>query len=525
MSKYLLDKVRSVQQVVRGRLKPFGAGLTKEFETVQMKSVVSRATERSQRVYRSFKPNAVWQGFGKAYEGVRNRRHRSDAALPVVLEFQWPSAVITNAEIPLFARGVVWIIASLIVVSLIVMGVVAIDKVVATRGIVVSENATILVQPLETSIVRSIDVREGQEVRAGQILARLDPTFTTADTAALVDQAATAEAEAARLQAEASGKEFIYSGSDPHWILQAQLFDHRRAGFEAKLKNFDHRLAEANATISRTETDIVGYRQRLTVAQNIEDARKKLEKMRYGSPMETWIATDSRAEMARALASAEQNAAVAKRERAALAAEKETFIEAWHSEINQNLSEARSKASNAREELTKAKLRKQLTELRSDVDGIVQTVAKVSVGSVVSTGQHLITLVPKDAPLEVEANIAGTESGHVHVNDPVIIKFDAFPFSQFGYAEGVVRVVSPDSFIPHMEIRNPTTLAPLPDSGEAFYRCRIAVNKINLHGVKGGFHPVPGMPVTADIKVGVRTPLQYLIGMVAPIGQEGMREP
>ena len=163
---------------------------------------------------------------------------------------------------------------------------------------------------------------------------------------------------------------------------------------------------------------------------------------------------------------------------------------------------------------------------RAEADATVQSVAKVSVGSVLQSGQHLITLVPADAPLEIEANIFGRENGFVHVGDPVSIKFDTFPYSQFGMAEGSVRIVSPDSFTAQDEARNPTSAVPVPQtSTEPFYRTRIAIDKVALHDVPGGFRVIPGMPVTADIKVGKRTVLSYLLGRMMPLAQEGMREP
>jgi HlyD family secretion protein len=62
-------------------------------------------------------------------------------------------------------------------------------------------------------------------------------------------------------------------------------------------------------------------------------------------------------------------------------------------------------------------------------------------------------------------------------------------------------------------------------SAEPFYRSRITIQQVALHNVAAGFHVIPGMPVTADIKVGKRTVLQYLLGMVLPVAREGMREP
>ena len=156
----------------------------------------------------------------------------------------------------------------------------------------------------------------------------------------------------------------------------------------------------------------------------------------------------------------------------------------------------------------------------------MQSVAKVSVGSVMQSGRQLITLVPADAPLEIEANIFGRDNGFVHVGNPVAIKFDTFPYSQYGMGEGTVRTVSPDSFNAQEEARNPTSAAPLPQTNtEPFYRARIAIDELGLHNVPGGFHVIPGMPVTADIKVGKRTVLSYLLGRIMPVAQEGMREP
>jgi hemolysin D len=145
---------------------------------------------------------------------------------------------------------------------------------------------------------------------------------------------------------------------------------------------------------------------------------------------------------------------------------------------------------------------------------------------VLQSGQHFLTLVPIDSPLEIEANILGRESGFVHVGDPVAIKFDTFAFSQFGMAEGSIRVLSPSSFTPQDEARNPTSAIPVSQAElEPIYRARITIDRLAMHDIPGGFKLIPGMPVTADIKVGQRTVLGYLMGRILPIAQEGMREP
>jgi hemolysin D len=229
--------------------------------------------------------------------------------------------------------------------------------------------------------------------------------------------------------------------------------------------------------------------------------------------------------MQRASANALEQLQTATRDREALQAESESFAQSWSADFSQKLSEAVRKLSDVSEALNKAKLRRSLVELRADQDGIVQSLAKVSVGSVLQSGQPFITLVPAGAPLEIEANVAADENGFVHVDDPVSIKFDTFPFSQYGLAEGRVRTVSPNSFTAQEEQRNPTSSAPVGAASEPFYRARVSLDRLKLHGTPPGFHVIPGMPVAADIKVGRRTVLSYFLGRVLPIAQEGLREP
>jgi len=453
-------------------------------------------------------------------------RQRVDPTLPAILEFQWPSTAIINAPIPRSARGTVWVITSLVIVMITTMGLIPVDQVVTVHGIAISKAPTILVQPLETAIVRSIEVREGQEVKAGEVLAKLDPTFAAADLGALTAQVSSLEAEVARIQAEAENKPFDYSGVDPDMALQGAIYAHRKAEYTAKVEGYARKFDELAALISRSQSDAAGYRDRLGLAQSVEQMRAQLEARQVGSRLNTLAAMDTRTEMARSLANAQQTAEGARRNLAAMTAERDAYIQGWRAEVSQKLSEATRKLSDAREQLNKAKLRREMVELRAEADATVQSVAKVSVGSVMQSGQHFFTLVPADAPLEIEANIFGRENGFVHVGDPVAIKFDTFPYSQYGMAEGTVRIVSPDSFTAQDEARNPTSAMPVPQtSTEPFYRTRIAIDKVGLHDVPGGFHVIPGMPVTADIKVGKRTVLKYLLGRIMPVAQEGMREP
>ena len=187
-----------------------------------------------------------------------------------------------------------------------------------------------------------------------------------------------------------------------------------------------------------------------------------------------------------------------------------------------------SKLSDARESYNKAKLRHQLVELRTDRDATVLSIAKVSVGSVITAGQQFITLIASDAPLEVEVNIQGSDDGYVNLGNSVAIKFDTFPYMHFGMAHGTVRIISADSFSTADEQRNPTGATALPSSapGNAvWYRSRISLDKVELRDLPPDFKLMPGMPVTADIKIGERTALGFFFERLVPVATEGMREP
>jgi hemolysin D len=453
---------------------------------------------------------------------------RMDPTLPVILEYQSPSTAIVNMPMPRLARGFTLTLTSMLAVILILSGVIEVDRVVTAAGVVISRSPTIVIQPLDTAIVRSIDVNPGDVVHAGQVLARLDPTFATADMGALVAQVSTLQAQVSRMQAEIENRPFTYNGLEPNMAFQASIFGQRQAEFNFKLENYRQKIESLTATMARATADIANFGDRLAYAKTLEQMRKELEHLNVGSKINTLSAMDTRSQMQDSLDNARQQQVGAQRDLSALIAERNGFVQSWHNDIGDKLTDALGKLSDARESLNKAQLHRQLVELRAEQDGTVMTISKVSVGSVLNPGQQFITLVPTDAPLEVEANIAGSDDGNVSVGDPVDIKFDTFQYSRYGLAHGVVRVVSPNSFDAQDEQRNPTGAAPVANAAQLptlWYRSRITLDRIDLHDTPPNFHLTPGMPVTADIRVGKQTVVRYMLGKMIPLAKEGMREP
>ena len=446
--------------------------------------------------------------------------------LPTLLEFHSPTAALSHVRALPGTRGTVWAVVSLVALCFGAAYFIPIDKVVTASGKVVALTATSVVQPLEPAIVRSVDVREGQVVQKGDVLARLDPTFAIADLSALQSQVASLDAEVSRLQAEADGVLFHPADSTPIAVLQGAIFAQRQAERGFKNENYTQKISSLQSQVQRAVSDRLGFTQKLAVLKDVQAKRAELEKLKVGSQLALLEAQSQVIEAQRGLDSSNAQVVQAARDLQAMQAERDGYNQQWRGQVSQELTEQGRKLSDAREQLNKATLRRTLVTLVADQPSIVQSIAKVSPGAVLQSGEQLMSLTPLDAVLEVEVNVAGLDSGFVHTGNPVTIKFDTFPATQYGSAEGRVRFVSPDSFTsnPEERQRGVTQNASSPP-GQSFYRSRVSIDTVKLHDTPAGFRVGPGMPVTADIKVGERTLWSYLLSRVLPVAMDGMREP
>ena len=433
-----------------------------------------------------------------------------------IVDFQGETSEIIGWAQPVVARSVLWALAAMLVLFIVLASVTTLDRVVTASGRIVSQAPTIVVQPLETSIIRSLNVRAGQTVRRGEVLATLDPTFSAADVAQLERQANKLAAEIARLNAEGQGLAFTATGGDQDMLLQESIWRYRQAEYAAKLANFEQRMATLQATIKSNQTDAEHFRSRLKIVGEIETMRQTLEKNQTGSRLNSLIASDTRVETERNLSNSENTIRTSKHDLEALRAEREVYIQQWRSTVLTDLSTRQVDLERVREELNKAHKRRDLVELRAVDDAVVLEVGKYSVGSVVEQAQPIYTLMPLNAPLEVDAEIAGMDQGFVKVGDEVQVKFEAYRYVEHGMAKGVVKTISEDSFTR----REDQTQVPRP-----FFRARIELTEVKLRDVPGDFRLVPGMPLVADIIVGKRTIIAYLVEGALRNGSEGMREP
>jgi HlyD family secretion protein len=447
-----------------------------------------------------------------------------DTPLPLaVLEFQSPTAAMLATPVPLFARHSNFFITLMVLTALVLSGVMKVDKIISAQGKLVSSASTVVVQPFVTSIVQSINVSEGQIVKKGDVLATLNPTYAAADLTALTAQQQAYSAQVARLEAQENGTPYNPDPANPASALQLQTYNQQQAQFDFTMEDYAQKIRALQTNIAGYEDQAKYYQQRLGIASNVEDMRSKLQQLQVGSKLDTLAATDDRVNIQADLASALSSASASQRDLASQQAERDAFVQQTKATISQQLSDAINNLTQAQQSLAKDQLNNQLVQLVAPRDSIVLSVAKVSVGSVMQSGELLMQLVPIDAPFVVQADIQGADTGYVHPGDRVNVKFDTLPFLQYGQAKGIVQTISPDSFNP----QDTQTGAPdVPGAAQSlYYRATISLEELNLHNTPPGFRLMPGMPLQADVRVGTRTILSYFTRRILPVAYQSLHEP
>lgn len=442
-------------------------------------------------------------------------------SLSTVRQFQSEIAAIREQDEPFSARLTLYSLTAMVVVFILVAALTTVDRTVSSfTGKIITQTGTTDYQPLDTSIVKSIDVKEGERVTKGQLLATLDSTFTSADLNQIRDQIDSLEAQIAREEAEISGSEPIFPGKSgaglgKYVALQQQLFEQRRAQYQAQINSFDQKIATTQATIKKFEVDESHFKDREAIAKQIEDMRSTLMQKGAGSLLNLLGSSDSRIEMLRTLDFGHNSLIEAQHQLSSLQADREAFIQQWLSTTSQDLVTARITRDAARNQLDKAQKHQDLVKLYANQDSYVLQRAKINIGSIVKEGDILVTLAPVDAPLEAEAEITTRDVGFIRVGDEATLKIDAFNVAEHGTVAGRVATISEGAF---------TT----DDTGTAkppFYKIRVRIESVNLINVPPSFRLIPGMTLTTDVKVGTRSLGAYILGGLVESINSSMREP
>ncbi|MGY4407150.1 HlyD family type I secretion periplasmic adaptor subunit [Bradyrhizobium sp. USDA 3315] len=445
----------------------------------------------------------------------------NQASLATVRQFQSETDAIREAAEPLLARATLFVLVGFLAAVVAIMCFTRVDRVITSVGgkIVPVDQINVL-QALDASIIKTIDVREGQQVETGQLLATLDSTFTAADVTQYKLQVASLEAQVARDEAELSGKPLSYGQSnDPdvtrYNSLQKALYDQRVAQYHAQVNSYDSKISQTEATIQKSKKDDERYSQRAEIAGKIEDMRSTLAESGSGSKLNLYLSQDTRLELLRQIDNTHNTLLEAQHQLDSLKADRNAFTEQWNAQLSQDLVTTRNNLDTARSQYDKAMKHQDLVRWTAAEPSVVLTLAKLSVGSVLKPGDPFITLMPLKTRLEAEIQILSRDVGFVRPNDPCTMKVDAFNAAEHGTAEGKIRWISEGAFT------NDDDGKPV----DAFYKARCSVDQTNFKDVPKTFRLIPGMTLQGDVNVGTRSVAMYLLGGMLRSAKEAMREP
>ena len=465
------------------------------------------------------------------FRGKEARDKDELAFLPAALE------VVETPPSPI-GRSIAWAIVAIFCLALTWAALAKIDIVASAQGKIIPSGRTKVIQPFETGVVRAIRVRDGQSVKAGDVLIELDPTINEAERDHLRSDLIAAQLDVARLTAalsESTDPLAVFdppAGANPTQIaMQRQFLASQVAEHRAKLLALDRQRAQKEAERATIAATITKLEATIPLLEQKVEVRKYLYEKELGSKI---IYLQDLGD----LTSQKQDLLVQKSRLneadAAVAAITESAAQAkaeYRRTLSSDLATVSQKAAGFTQDVIKAEQRTRLQQLLAPVDGIVQQLAVHTIGGVVTPAQALAVVVPADSRLEIEAMVSNRDIGFVHPDQEAEIKVDTFNFTRYGLLQGRVLSVSQDA-ISRDKLQDRTneraqgaqTSSSEPRGQELVYAARVSMDRTQMQVEDKLVNLSPGMAVTVEIKTGSRSVFSYLLSPLLRYKQETLRE-
>ncbi|MBQ4614520.1 MAG: HlyD family type I secretion periplasmic adaptor subunit [Akkermansia sp.] len=430
---------------------------------------------------------------------------------------------------PVPAHSVLWVLVILLVLTVVWACVSKVDKVVAAEGKLVTCRPNITMKPLERTVIKSVPVRVGQVVDKDQILVELDPTVNQAELRSLCDQLAHYRCQAVRLRAEqSSAQELVF----PEDLTRTEAASLQRALFLSRLEYFTKRVQYLNASVERYEATSASVDKSLAKYDEMMEPLNRIEEV-YVNLAEKGMAP--RVEMLQTKIQRMGNEIEVENQRTRLvedeqmrntaAAELDTFVAEWKQQINEQLADTELQIVALREKVRQTEYLASTESLKAPCRAVVHEIAPYQEGSAVREAEAFITLIPLDEPLEAEVDVLPKDVGLLRKGDKAKLKLDAFPFQKYGTLQGTISFISADTYESVSNLDQEESAGLSATGGKRpQYRVRMAVSG-DLDGVPKELWQSAGMRLRAEIIVGERTVLSYLMHPFLKAMDESIREP
>lgn len=420
---------------------------------------------------------------------------------------------------PLFASASIFIIGALFVVFVAWASFAEVDEIARGDGKVIPASKTQIIQASEAGVVQEIAVTIGQVVKKNDLIIRLDNTLNTSSLGEQQAKARALEVRIARLKYEQAGN---LSGPFPCpqdiQSVAPQICDNEQKLLIARRGNFDNKLSVLKSRLDQRERELAEAQansDRLTKNLVVSDQEAKLvdAMVKKGLMART---EQLRVEREQTELNGQLNLAgeTIKKIKSSIT-EAQLQVEELGLQLQQealdDLTQALAELSVVDETIRGATDKVARTDIRSPVDGIVNTLELNTVGAFVQPGAVVAGIVPTSETLLVEARVSPRDVAFIRPDQEALIKVTAYDFSIFGGIEGKVSNITADSLVDQK-------------TGEPYYQVRVATEKSTLQRDGKAYSIIPGMICSVDIKTGRKTILHYLLKPINKAREEAMSE-
>lgn len=391
-----------------------------------------------------------------------------------------------------------------------------IEQVVQANGEVEPAGRVKIVNHPDGGRIAEVHVVEGQRVAAGEPLVTFDPELIRTQLAELTGRLEVKSAEAARLEAEAGGRDLVVdpelAAARPGLVAEQQtLLESRRQAYASRAEGLAHEIAKRRNELASIAAELVRLNAAQALAsQQLEAVRGLADKGLY--PRLRLVAVER--ELSDLVGDVHKTEAQHAAARAALAeatSQHDGLERDWRSSLLAELSAATAE----RDRLAEAQKRQAATlrnlVVRAPVDGIVQDLSVTTPGQSVGSNQPLMKVVPTGGGLVIEARVANRDIGQLRLGQPAKIKVQAYDFLRYGTLAGAIERIAADATVD-------------PKTGALTYGITVRTDGAELGTGEDRFSVVPGMAVEVDLLTGQRTVLSYLTDRIFRLKATAFRE-
>ncbi len=407
----------------------------------------------------------------------------------------------------------VWVVAAGFVAFILWAYLTVLDRVTRGTGRVIPQTNNRVIQHFEGGIVSEILVREGQQVREGQPLLRIDNSFSKSELSQASLDLKARRLTIKRLEAESAGEttfevDFAVQVELPDIAAKERdLFHARVSGLEAQIRVADDQVRQKELEVSELRTRVSNLlRERELIIPRVNSLRR-LHKQGAVSMNDMLDAERGLQQIESKIG--EMGIEISRSETAIneIRRRREQITAQFRSEAEKERREAGLQAAKLEEAISAMQDRSRRSEVFAPIAGFVNKLQVNTIGGVVKSGEPLVQIVPLDDSLVVEARLAPQDRAEVWPGLPAVIKISAYDYSIHGGLKGRVLDVSPDAL--------------QDDKGEPYFRVRLTASAANLGP---GKPVVPGMVAQVDILTGRHSVLDYLLKPMRQLQANALRQ-